>query len=69
MKKIRLLRSHTHSSQIYQQGETIEVLPIFGDWLVSQGIGEYVEQKSSTKKTDTTTVQKSTAPSDAAGEP
>lgn len=68
MKKIRLLQPHTHANQTYRSGSTLEVSAIVGDWLVEQGIGEHINQKSLTKKTDITADPKGTAQSDAVGE-
>ncbi|HAT8009596.1 TPA: hypothetical protein ACHWKL_003602 [Providencia stuartii] len=68
MKKVRLLKPHTHLSKTYQPNEVISVSPFAADWLVLQNIGEYVEQKSSIKKAAKTAEQGSTAQSDAVGE-
>lgn len=68
IKKIRLLHPHTHANKTYQSGVTLEVSAIVADWLVEQKIGEYVNQKSLTKKPDTTAEAKGAASSDAVGE-
>lgn len=68
MKKVRLLKPHTHLSKTYQPAEVISVSPFAADWLVLQNIGEYVEQKSSTKKAANAAEKEPPAQSDAVGE-
>lgn len=50
MKKIRLVQPHTHAGQSQLAGDVITVSLTVGEWLVSNGVGEFVDAKPATKK-------------------
>lgn len=59
MKKVRLVQPHTHAGQSQLVGDVITVSLTVGEWLVLQGVGEWVETKSSPKKTANVNVSQS----------